>query len=81
VSFGRLVEPGEPEGLLRSFPSAAVESLSHEEGGLRRADIPAQVMALHGKVAAMLLHPRRHPWKVLMRRAFVLFFFFLLVLQ
>ena len=70
VSFGRLVEPGEPEGLLRSFPSAAVESLTHEEGGLRRADIPAQVMALHGKVAAMLLHPRRHPWKVLMRRAF-----------
>lgn len=70
VGLGRLVEPGEPEGLLRSFPSAAVESLCHEDGGLRRADIPAQVMALHGKVAAMLLHPRRHPWKVLMRRAF-----------
>jgi hypothetical protein len=70
VGFGRLVEPGEPEGLLRAFPSAAVESLPHELGGLRRADVPAQVLALHGKVAAMLLHPRRHPWKVLMRRAF-----------
>ena len=47
-----------------------MESLPYQLGGLRRADIPAQVMALHGKVAAMLLHPRRHPWKVLMRRAF-----------
>ena len=70
VGFGRLVEPGEAGGVLRSFPSAAVESLPHELGGLLRADIPAQVMALHGKVAAMLLHPQRHPWKVLMRGAF-----------
>jgi hypothetical protein len=23
------------------------------------------------KVAALLLHPRRHPWKVLMRAAFI----------
>ena len=70
VGFGRLVEPGEAGGVLRAFPSAAVESLPFELGGLRRVDIPAQVMALHGKVAAMLLHPRRHPWKVLLRRAF-----------
>ncbi len=27
-------------------------------------------MALNAKVAAALLHPKRHPWKVLMRRAF-----------
>ena len=34
-------------------------------------DIPAQVQALQAKVAAMLLHPRRHAWmKVLMQRAF-----------
>lgn len=70
VGFGRLVDPGEGGGVQRGFPSAAVETLPFELGGLRRADIPAQVMALHGKVAAMLLHPRRHPWKVLMRRAF-----------
>ena len=70
VGFGRLVEPGESGGVLRGCPSAAVESLPYELGGLRRADIPAQVMALHGKVAAMLLHPQRQPWKVLMRRAF-----------
>jgi hypothetical protein len=41
-------------------------------GGLRRADIPAHLMALNAKVsaAALVLHPKRHPWKVLMRRAF-----------
>ena len=47
-----------------------MESLPFSLGGLRRADIPLQVSALHAKVAALLLHPRRHPWKVLMRRAF-----------
>ncbi len=72
VGFGRLVEDGEGcSGLQRGFPSAAVESLPFELGGLCRADIPAQIMALQAKVAAMLLHPQRHPWKVLMRRAFV----------
>ncbi len=30
----------------------------------------AQVHALQAKVAALLLHLRRHPWKVLMRAAF-----------
>jgi hypothetical protein len=39
-------------------------------GGVQRADIPAQVQALQAKVAAMLLHPRRHAWKVLVQRAF-----------
>lgn len=68
VEFGRWVEPGEA-GVVRRLPSAAVESLGYALGGLRRPDIPAQVMALHAKVAAMLLHPRRHDWKELMRRA------------
>ncbi len=51
-----------------------MESLPWDLGGLQlRADIPAQVYALQAKVAAMLamlLHPRRHAWKALMRRAF-----------
>ena len=69
VVFGRLLEP-DTAPPLRNVPSAAVESLPVRLGGLSRADVPAQVMALHAKVAAALLHPRKHPWKVLMRRAF-----------
>ena len=69
VEFGRLLEHGTAVPL-RKVPSAAVESLPAALGGLRRADVPAQVMALHAKVAAALLHPRQHPWKRLMRRAF-----------
>jgi hypothetical protein len=61
------------------MPSKAVESLPWDMGGVQRVDIPAQVQrvdipaqvqALQAKVAAMLLHPRRHAWKVLMQRAF-----------
>ncbi len=61
-----------PQGPLPHTPSrAAVESLPWDLlGGLQRADIPAQVYALQAKVAAMLLHPRRHAWKALMRRIF-----------
>jgi hypothetical protein len=59
-----------PQGPLPHTPSRAVESLPWDLGGLQRADIPAQVYALQAKVAAMLLHPRRHAWKTLMRRAF-----------
>ena len=55
---------------IRKVPSAAGETLPPELGGLGRADIHVQCLALHAKVAASLLHPRRHPWKVLMRRAF-----------
>ena len=69
VVLGRVLEPGQPPPL-RHVPSAAVESLPWALGGLRRADIPAHSMALNAKVAAALLHPKRHPWKVLMRRAF-----------
>ena len=55
--------------LWRAVP-AAVESLPWALGGLQRADIPLQIDALQAKVAALLLHPRVRPWKVLMRRAF-----------
>jgi hypothetical protein len=33
-------------------------------------DVVAYLQALQAKVAALLLHPRRHPWKVLMKAAF-----------
>jgi hypothetical protein len=59
-----------PQGPLPHTPSRAVESLPWDLGGLQRADISAQVYALQAKVAAMLLHPRRHAWKTLMQRAF-----------
>jgi hypothetical protein len=68
VVRGLLVEGEVPP--LRNVPCAAVESLPFELGGLQRADVPLQIVALHAKVAAMMVHPRRHPWKVLMRRAF-----------
>jgi hypothetical protein len=62
------------EGPIRPLihmPSKAVESLPWPDmGGVQRVDTPAQVQALQAKVAAMLLHPRRHAWKVLMQRAF-----------
>ena len=45
VVLGRNLAPGEAPPL-RHVPSAAVESLPWGLGGLRRADIPAQVMAL-----------------------------------
>lgn len=68
VVMGRLAEGVVPP--LQHVPCAAIECLSREMGGLRRADIPVQLGALHAKVAALMLHPRRHPWKMLMRRAF-----------
>jgi hypothetical protein len=42
-------------------PSAAVECLLRELGGLHRVDVVAQLQGLQAKVVAMLLHPRRHP--------------------
>lgn len=67
VTAGKLAEGPVPP--LRHVPCAAVESLPRRDGGLARADIPAQVTALQAKVAAMLVHPRRHSWKVFMRSA------------
>ena len=70
VANGRVLEGEDGVAPMRKVPSAAVGTLPPELGGLGRADILAQCLALHAKVAALLLHPRRHPWKVLMRRAF-----------
>lgn len=68
VSAGVLVEGLGP--LQGRPPGAATEALHRTHGGLGRVDVPSQVRALQAKVAAMLLHPRRHPWKVLMSNAF-----------
>jgi len=68
VSFGREVEGDLPP--LHRHPSALVESQPRSLGGLARADVATHVTALHAKVAALLMHPRRHPWKALMGRAF-----------
>jgi hypothetical protein len=59
-----------PEPPLPRVPGLAVECLPWEAGGLNRVDVAGQVQALQAKVAALLLHPRRHPWKALMRAAF-----------
>ncbi len=55
---------------LSHVPSMTVECLPWEAGGLNRVDVAAQMHGLQAKVAALLLHPRRHTWKVLMRAAF-----------
>jgi hypothetical protein len=54
-----------PEPPLSRVPGVAVECLPCNAGGLNRVDVVAQVQALQAKVAALLLHPRRHPCKVL----------------
>ena len=69
VSHGREAEGDAPP--LHRHPSALVESQQRASGGLARADVPTHIMALHAKVAAMLVHPGRHPWKTLMHRAFL----------
>ena len=54
----------------RGRPGDVVESLPKSYGGLGRADVRAQITAMHAKVVALLLHPRRQPWKQLMAAAF-----------
>lgn len=51
-------------------PGKLIEALPKLEGGLGRVCVRTQITALQAKVATMLLHPRRHPWKVLMSAAF-----------
>ena len=68
ISHGALLEGLGPVG--GRPPGVAVEALPKRYGGLGRVDVPTQVAALQAKVAAMLLHPRSHPWKVLMKHAF-----------
>ena len=38
-------------------------------GGLRMADVGAQLQALQAKVVARMLQPERHPWKILMEES------------
>jgi hypothetical protein len=68
VARGHWEEGAEPP--MSRVPGVAVEWLAWVAGGLNRLDVVAQVQALQAKVAALLLHPRRHPSKVLMRAAF-----------
>ena len=56
-------------GLGGRRPSKHIMALPKLLGGLAATDLPAQVSALQAKVAAALLHPRRTPWKQLMRAA------------
>jgi exonuclease III len=52
-----------------THPSLAAASLPREEGGVGMVDVRTQLDALQAKVVARMLHPHRHPWKVLMRAA------------
>ena len=58
------------DGPLRSRPAEAVAALPRNEGGADAASVAVHGMALRAKVAAALLHPRRHPWKALAAAAF-----------
>ena len=68
VFRGHLAHGGDPP--VRGRPGDVVESLPKSYGGLGRADVRAQVAALHAKLMALLLHPRRQPWKLFMAAAF-----------
>ena len=48
-------------------PRLAVTALPWEEGGVGMLDLGVQGACLQAKVAARLLHPARHPWKLLLR--------------
>lgn len=52
-----------------THPARAVAALPPRLGGIGGADLTLQVDALLAKNVARLLHPSRHPWKVLMRHA------------
>ena len=48
-------------------PSAPVANLPVSMGGIGHVDVQAHITAMQAKVAAALLHPRRHAWKQFMR--------------
>ena len=52
-----------------THPARAVAALPPRLGGIGGADLKLQVDVLLAKNIARLLHPSRHPWKVLMRHA------------
>jgi len=68
VFRGHLAHGSDPP--VRGRPGDVVESLPKSYGGLGRADVRVQLAALHAKLMALLLHPRRQPWKLLMAAAF-----------
>ena len=67
--FGSLLDEADTRPL-RHRPSRIVASLPPEMGGVAQVDLEAFNHALRAKVPAMLLHPRRRPWKPLMAAAF-----------
>ena len=50
-------------------PQLAAASLQPVDGGLAAVDLRTQIDALQAKIVARMLHPRRHPWKLLMQAA------------
>ena len=54
---------------LRGCPSRVVACLPKDMGGVAQVDIRTHCLALQGKVAAMLLHPRKAVWKQFMSAA------------
>jgi exonuclease III len=55
---------------LRHRPSRLVASLPRDMGGVAQVDLEAFNHALRAKVPALLVHPKRRPWKALMAAAF-----------
>ena len=49
----------------QSHPHLHISSLPRRAGGMGVPDLGVMGQALMGKVVAQLLHPRRHPWKIL----------------
>ena len=50
-------------------PRREIYSAPWGVGGLRMADVGAQLQALQAKVVARMLQPERHPWKTLMEES------------
>jgi hypothetical protein len=48
-------------------PAAAVANLPAQRGGIGHVDVLSHITAMQAKVAAAVLHPHRHPWKLFMR--------------
>ena len=68
VMRGQLVDEGGSP--LRGRPPQLVMSLPPTMGGIALVDLEAHTQALMAKIVAMLLHPKRLPWKGLMAASF-----------
>lgn len=67
VAGGSLAEEAPPGGAGLSFPALRRAALPWQEGGVGLADPIAQADCLRAKVAARLVQPGQHPWKLLMQ--------------